>query len=80
VSDSENQNYGRFLHVIKKSIRSHQLEAMRAVNRELVALYWEIGKAIQRKQEQLGWGEVGGGEFGEGSAGGVSGKEWGLCA
>jgi len=29
---------------------------MRAVNRELVALYWEIGTAIQKKQERLGWG------------------------
>jgi predicted nuclease of restriction endonuclease-like (RecB) superfamily len=58
VSGNRNQDYGRFLGVIKKSIRSHQLEAMRAVNRELVALYWEIGKAIQRKQEQLGWGKA----------------------
>jgi len=58
VSDRENQDYGRFLHVIKRSIRSHQLEAMRAVNRELVALYWEIGKAIQKKQERLGWGKA----------------------
>jgi predicted nuclease of restriction endonuclease-like (RecB) superfamily len=57
VSETENQDYGRFLRVIKKSIRSHQLEAMRAVNRELVALYWEIGKMLQRKQEQLGWGK-----------------------
>ena len=46
VSETENQDYGRFLRVIKKSIRSHQLEAMRAVNRELVALYWEIGKML----------------------------------
>ena len=58
MSGNRNQDYGRFLGVIKKSIRSHQLEAMRAVNRELVALYWEIGKAIQRKQEQLGWGKA----------------------
>lgn len=57
MSGDTNQDYGRFLGVIKKSIRAHQLEAMRAVNRELVTLYWEIGKAIQRKQEQLGWGK-----------------------
>ena len=31
---------------------------MRAVNRELVGLYWEIGKEIQKKQEQLGWGKA----------------------
>ena len=54
----ENREYGHFLKVIKKSIRSHQLEALRAVNRELVALYWQIGKAIQQKQEELGWGKA----------------------
>lgn len=58
MSEPEEHDYGRFLRVIKKSIRSHQLEAMRAVNRELVALYWEIGKSIHRKQEQLGWGKA----------------------
>jgi len=52
------QDYGHFLGAIKKSIRSHQLRAMRAVNRELVGLYWEIGKAIQKKQEELGWGKA----------------------
>ncbi len=31
---------------------------MGTVNRELVGLYWEIGKAIQKKQEQLGWGKA----------------------
>lgn len=53
----EPNDYGRFLHDIKQSIRSHQLQAMRAVNKELVALYWEIGKAIHEKQADLGWGK-----------------------
>lgn len=52
------QEYGHFLGLIKESIRAHQLRAMRAVNRELVALYWEIGKAIQKKQESLGLGKA----------------------
>ena len=30
---------------------------MRAVNHELLALYLEIGEAIYRKQEELGWGK-----------------------
>lgn len=55
---AKREDYGLFLGVIKESIRSHQLRAMRAVNRELVGLYWEIGKAIQKKQEQLGWGKA----------------------
>ena len=56
--EDNQQDYGHFLGVIKKSIRAHQLRAMRAVNRELVGLYWEIGKEIQKKQEQLGWGKA----------------------
>lgn len=28
------------------------------VNKELISLYWEIGKGIVEKQEQLGWGKA----------------------
>jgi len=51
-------DYGHFLHEIKAKIHSHQYEAMRAGNRELVALYWEIGKNIHAKQKELGWGKA----------------------
>ena len=27
------------------------------MNRELIALYWDIGKAIVEKQQALGWGQ-----------------------
>jgi predicted nuclease of restriction endonuclease-like (RecB) superfamily len=50
-------DYGDFLRQIKSQIRRHQCDAMRAVNRELVALYWEIGKLIHLKQQELGWGK-----------------------
>jgi hypothetical protein len=33
------------------------LSAGRAVNRELVMLYWEIGRGIVEKQAAVGWGE-----------------------
>ncbi|MDC9727912.1 MAG: PDDEXK nuclease domain-containing protein [Methyloprofundus sp.] len=51
------QDYSHFLSNIKQNIRHHQLQAMRAVNKELLALYWEIGKSIQEKQTSLGWGK-----------------------
>lgn len=57
MKEIDHNDYGRFLHDIKQSIRSHQLQAMRAVNKELLALYWEIGKAIHQKQADLGWGK-----------------------
>jgi predicted nuclease of restriction endonuclease-like (RecB) superfamily len=37
-------------------VRSSQLKAAVAVNRELVLLYWEIGHEIRERQETLGWG------------------------
>lgn len=55
--ENHTEHYGRFLHEIKDRIRSHQLKAMRAVNRELVELYWELGKTIHQKQAAQGWGK-----------------------
>jgi predicted nuclease of restriction endonuclease-like (RecB) superfamily len=44
--------YGQLLADIKARVRSAQLAAFRAVNKELVALYWDIGKIIvERKMD-----------------------------
>lgn len=51
------QGYHEFLAQLKRQIRSRQYQALRAVNRELVALYWELGEAIHHKQNELGWGK-----------------------
>ena len=50
--------YPEFLAQLKASIRQRQYQALRAVNRELVSLYWEIGQAIHQKQQKLGWGKA----------------------
>jgi predicted nuclease of restriction endonuclease-like (RecB) superfamily len=42
--------YGQLLSDIKARVRSAQLAAFRAVNKELVALYWDIGKMIDGRQ------------------------------
>ena len=52
------QGYAEFLAELKAQIRRRQFQALRAVNRELVALYWEIGESIARKQKELGWGKA----------------------
>jgi hypothetical protein len=49
--------YPQFLAALKATIRQRQYQALRAVNHELLALYLEIGEAIYRKQEELGWGK-----------------------
>ena len=53
---SETQEYSRFLSEIKSRIPSAQYEAMKAVNKEMIALYWELGKRIYEQQNLLGWG------------------------
>ena len=41
---------------LKKQIRNAQIKAALSVNRELVLLYWQLGKQILLKQQQEGWG------------------------
>lgn len=51
------QNFTSFVKEIKSKILSSQYEALKAVNKELINLYWDIGKKIVQKQEQFGWGK-----------------------
>jgi len=48
--------YGDLLRQIKSRIQSAQVRAALSVNRELVLLYWNIGKDILERQQQQGWG------------------------
>jgi len=50
-------NYSAFLSEVKTRIYSARLSAGRAVNRELVLLYWDLGRSIVEKQTVQGWGE-----------------------
>ena len=50
------ETYGALLASIKERIQSAQVRAAVAVNRELVLLYWGIGKEILARQKQEGWG------------------------
>lgn len=42
---------------ITKRIRTARYDALKAVNQEMIALYWEIGKRITEQQAALGWGK-----------------------
>ncbi len=48
--------YGTWLQSLKDQIRSARLKASLAVNRELVLLYWRLGKEILDRQALEGWG------------------------
>ncbi|PSB29974.1 PDDEXK nuclease domain-containing protein [Chlorogloea sp. CCALA 695] len=50
-------NYGELLVQVKQRIRSAQYEALKAVNKELIALYWDIGEAIVTRQQDETWGK-----------------------
>ena len=54
---SASSAYARFLAELKTRIVSARLSAARAVNGELILLYWDIGRAIVEKQETEGWGQ-----------------------
>lgn len=41
---------------VKRRIQAAQTRAMTAVNTELVRLYWDIGRMIDERQQQEGWG------------------------
>jgi predicted nuclease of restriction endonuclease-like (RecB) superfamily len=49
--------YTAVLADIKQRILVAQSRAALAVNRELVALYWHVGRTIVERQTQFGWGE-----------------------
>lgn len=48
--------YADLLAAIKQRVQEAQVRAAVAVNRELVLLYWQIGRDILRRQQQEGWG------------------------
>jgi predicted nuclease of restriction endonuclease-like (RecB) superfamily len=50
-------NYQELLIEIKERIRSAQYAALKAVNHELISLYWDIGRSIVDRQQTAGWGK-----------------------
>jgi len=50
--------YKTFFKEIKERIYKAQYDALKAVNKELINLYWDIGKSIVAKQDKLGWGKA----------------------
>ena len=48
--------YAGFLADLKTRIRSAQVKAAFSANRELILLYWDIGRRILERQREEGWG------------------------
>ena len=52
------KGYGSLLKDIKVRIREAQYSALKAVNKELIVLYWDIGKMIVKRQKGDKWGKA----------------------
>ena len=52
------QQYANFLQEINDRIREAQSNALKFVNKQLIALYWDLGKRIVEKQENEKWGDA----------------------
>ena len=51
------EQYLEFYKNVKERIIASKIKAVRSANKELIQLYWNIGKEIIEKQEKLGWGK-----------------------
>jgi hypothetical protein len=49
-------DFPKLLKDIKDRIQQAQTRAVLTVNSELVRLYWDIGRVIEARQQQEGWG------------------------
>ncbi len=49
-------SYAPLLADLKARVRTAQVKAVLSVNRELILLYWHIGREILRAQQAQGWG------------------------
>jgi len=49
-------DYGHLLSEVKERVRSAQHKALKAVNRQLVGLYWDIGRLIVQRLAGETWG------------------------
>ena len=54
MPESPSPTYEEFLEDIKGRIRSAQARAARAINAELIDVYWQIGQEILRRQAEEG--------------------------
>lgn len=57
ITDLAKEKYTELLSDVKRRIRGAQYDALRSVNRELIALYWDIGKMIVERQQDDSWGK-----------------------
>lgn len=56
TSDLVPSTYPAFVADLKDRIRAAQVKAALSVNRELILLYWQIGRDLLARRKSEGWG------------------------
>ena len=56
MADIIDNEYKKLLKEIKDRVRSSQIKAALSVNKEVIEMYWKIGKLIVEKQKFSTWG------------------------
>ena len=51
------KNYKTLLTEIKARVRDARYAALKSVNKELIGLYWDIGRIIEERQQGITWGK-----------------------
>ncbi|NES81671.1 MAG: DUF1016 domain-containing protein [Moorea sp. SIO2B7] len=57
MSDLDSGKYRELLVEVKQRIREAQYQSLKAVNKELISLYWDIGRLIFSRQQGETWGK-----------------------
>ena len=55
-TDVSSNAYQQLVADMTARVQAGQLTAFRAVNKELIQVYWDLGKMIINKQQEQGWG------------------------
>src|SRR5437667_2791036 len=58
MSKITTRDYKSLFIEIRNRIRNAQYAALKAVNEELIGLYWDIGKMIVSRQKRGSWGRA----------------------
>ncbi len=56
VKKRYDSDYIEWLGGLKSRIKNTQIKAALSANKEIIELYWEVGKELYEKQENQGWG------------------------
>ncbi|MBL7038655.1 MAG: DUF1016 family protein [Pirellulaceae bacterium] len=58
MSKLVSKDYADLLAAVKERVRAAQYKALKAVNKQLVGLYWDIGRLIIERQHGASWGKA----------------------